>query len=146
MIDPKNPNTIKNERTFSFSPRNIFAAFERTESLAQWWGPKGFTNTFQQFEFRPGGRCVYVMHAPNGADYPNETVFREITPHSKIVIDHVSKPEFTLTVTLTPHGDETHLLWEQDFGDPETAKRMLPLCKTANEENLDRLQAILAKG
>jgi uncharacterized protein YndB with AHSA1/START domain len=35
-------------------------------------GPKDFTHTFEQFEFKPGGRWVLVMHGPNGANYPNE--------------------------------------------------------------------------
>jgi uncharacterized protein YndB with AHSA1/START domain len=54
-------------------PPNLFSA-----AAAQWWGPEGFANTFAQFEFKPGGRWVFVMHGPNGANYPNESVFREI--------------------------------------------------------------------
>ena len=107
----------------SVNPREVFAAFEQPDRLAQWWGPNGFTNTFEQFEFRPGGRWVFVMHGPNGANYPNESVFREIQPDTKIVIEHVSQPRFTLTVTLTARGDKTHLAWVQEFESPEVAAR-----------------------
>jgi hypothetical protein len=41
-------------------------------------GAPGFTNTSQQFEFKPGSRWVFAMHGPNRANYPNEGVFREI--------------------------------------------------------------------
>lgn len=135
---------VRTERLFSASPRTIFAAFEQPERLARWWGPAGFTNTFEQFEFRPGGRWVFVMHGPNGASYPNESVFREIEPDTRIVIEHVVKPWYTLTVTLTPDGDQTHLAWVQEFESPEMAAKMRRLTDTANEENLDRLQSLLA--
>ena len=135
---------VSTERVLSVSPRKIFAAFEQPDRLAQWWGPKDFTNTFEQFEFRPGGEWVFVMHGPNGANYPNEAVFREIQPDTKIVIEHVSQPRFTLTVTLTARGDQTHLAWIQEFESPEVAARMRPICEPANEQNLDRLQSLLA--
>lgn len=135
---------VHTERLFSVTPRELFAAFERPELLAQWWGPDGFTNTFEQFEFVPGGRWVFVMHAPNGAHYANESFFREIEPAAKIVIEHVVQPWFRLTITLTERGEQTHLAWDQEFESPEIAAKMRPLSKTANEQNLDRLQAVLA--
>lgn len=136
--------TVGTERVLSASPREVFAAFEQVDQLSQWWGPKDFTNTFEQFEFEPGGRWVFVMHGPNGANYPNESVFREIQPDSRIVIEHVVTPWFRLTVTLSPRGDETHLAWAQEFESPEMAAKMRPLCEPANEQVLDRLQALLA--
>jgi len=60
------------------------------------------------------------------------------------VIEHVSQPRFTLTVTLTARGDETHLAWDQEFESPEVAARLRPLCEPASEQNLDRLQSLLA--
>ena len=133
------------ERLLSADPQTVFAAFEQADRLAQWWGPSGFTNTFQQFEFKPGGRWVYVMHRANGGNYPNESVFREIEPHRKIVIEHVVRPWYLLTVTLTARGDKTHLTWVQEFESPEAAMKLRRVVDTANEENLDRLEALLAR-
>jgi uncharacterized protein YndB with AHSA1/START domain len=135
---------VSTRRIFSASPRRIFTAFKQPEKLARWWGPKDFTNTFQQFEFKPGGQWVFVMHGPNGANYPNESVFREIEPDARIVIEHVVQPRFKLTVTLIPRGDQTQLSWVQEFENPEVAAQIRSLCTTANEQNLDRLQALLA--
>jgi uncharacterized protein YndB with AHSA1/START domain len=135
---------ISNERVLSCSPRKIFAAFEQPDQLAKWWGPNGFTNTFEQFEFKPGGRWVFVMHGPNGVNYPNESVFREIQPDTRIVIEHVVEPWFKLTVILSPRGNQTHLAWAQEFESPEAAAKLRPICEPANEQNLDRLQALLA--
>ena len=145
MSRAHDPNAaVRTERILSAPPRRVFAAFERPDQLARWWGPNGFTSTFERFEFTPGGRWVFVMHAPNGSDYANESVFREILPDARIVIEHVVQPWFLLTVTLTARGDETHLSWVQEFESPEVAARMRALSGTANEQVLDRLQALLA--
>jgi uncharacterized protein YndB with AHSA1/START domain len=59
MTQAHNPNAvISTERVFHVPPRKIFAAFEQPDQLVHWWGPKDFTNTFGQFEFKPGGRWV----------------------------------------------------------------------------------------
>ena len=135
---------LRTERVFPASPGEIFAAFRQPDRLARWWGPDGFTNTFERFEFTPGGRWIFVMHGPNGGDYANENVFREIEPDRRIVFEHVVKPWYRLTVTLTARGDATHPAWVQEFESPEFAARMRPLSEPANEQNLDRLQALLA--
>jgi uncharacterized protein YndB with AHSA1/START domain len=146
LSQPNDPDAaVSTERVFSATPREIFAAFEQPDRLARWWGPDGFTNTFEHFEFSPGGRWVFVMHGPNGASYPNENVFREIEPDTRIVIEHVVKPWYRLTLTLEPRGDETRLAWVQEFESPEFAAKMRRISGPANEQNLDRLQALLAR-
>jgi uncharacterized protein YndB with AHSA1/START domain len=146
MSRASNPDAaVSTERVLAADPRAVFAAFERPDQLARWWGPKDFTNTFEQFEFTPGGRWVFVMHGPNGTDYANESVFREIESDTQVVIEHVVKPWYLLTVTLTARGDQTHLSWVQEFESPEVAARMRPLSGTANEQVLDRLQALLTR-
>ncbi len=144
---PTNPqgSAVSTARLLSAKPQEVFDAFKRPESLAQWWGPNGFTNTFETFEFKPGGKWVFLMHGPDGASYPNESVFREIEPDTRIVIEHVVKPWFVLTVTLTARGDQTLLEWVQEFESPEFAEKMRAFCSTANEQVLDRLEAVLAR-
>ena len=150
MSRPSNPNgpsgdrTLCTERLFSASPQEIFAAFEEPRKLAGWWGPAGFTNTFETFEFKPGGRWTFMMHAPNGANYPNEIVFGEIQRNALITIEHIVQPWFRLTIKLIPAGKQTRLTWAQQFESAEVADRFRPLAATANEQNLDRLEALLA--
>lgn len=145
MSQPHDPNAaVRTERVLAASPRRVFAAFEQPDQLSRWWGPEGFTNIFERFEFEPGGHWVFVMHAPGGGNFPNENVFREIHPDSRLVIEHVVKPWYRLTVTLADHDGRTHLVWVQEFESPEAAARMRSLAEPANEQNLDRLQALLA--
>lgn len=139
-------SAVHTERLLPASPRAVFAAFEQPDRLARWWGPSGFTNTFEQFEFSSGGRWVFVMHGPNGASYPNESVFREIERDARIVIEHVVKPWYRLTLTLTPEAGGTRLAWVQEFESPEVAAKMRRISEPANKQNLDRLQALLAEG
>lgn len=139
-------SAVLTERTIAATPAEVFAAFEEPERLALWWGPTGFTNTFEAFEFVPGGRWKFAMHGPNGANFPNECVFREIEPAARIVLDHVVKPLYTLTVSLTERDGQTHLTWLQDFGSQQANDKMRPLSATANEQVLDRLETVLGGG
>ncbi|MBX7056012.1 MAG: SRPBCC domain-containing protein [Pyrinomonadaceae bacterium] len=119
----------------------IFAAFSDAERLARWWGPAGFTNTFEICEFDSGGRWVYMMHGPDGKSYPNESVFREIAPNQKVVIEHIALPKYTLTITLSECDGVTTVTWEQVFENQAFAVRMRDFLETANGQNLDRLTA-----
>ncbi len=76
----------------------VFRAWTEPEHLMQWWGPKGFTNTFHEFEMRTGGKWRFTMHGPNGAEYLNEVEFEEVTPPERLIWKHVSMPHFQLTV------------------------------------------------
>ena len=141
-----NDAVFRSERILPHPREAVFNAFATPEILARWWGPKGFTNTFEHFEFKPGGRWIFIMHGPDGTDYPNENVFQAIDPPASLVIRHVLAPHFRLTVTLDAHPDGTEILWLQEFDDAETAARIRRIVGPANEENLDRLQAVLAHG
>ena len=74
MANPSD-REIVSTRTFAAPRERVFEAFSDPTQLARWWGPKGFTNTIHEFDLRPGGMWRLVMHAPNGADYANESRF-----------------------------------------------------------------------
>ena len=95
-----NSATFRSHRVLPYQPQSVFEAFARPELLAHWWGPNGFTNTFEVFEFRPGGRWKFVMHGPDGSNHPNESVFLELHGPSKLVIQHVSQPRFVLSALI----------------------------------------------
>ena len=144
MVDPS--GVFRSERVFAAPPARVFAAFARADELARWWGPAGFRNTFETCDFVPGGRWVFVMHGPDGTDYPNESVFRAIEPDARVVIDHVCPPHFTLTVTLAADPGGTRLTWVQAFASASFAAQVRHIIEPANEQNLDRLAAVLAAG
>jgi uncharacterized protein YndB with AHSA1/START domain len=137
--------TFQTSRDIPAPPDRVFAAFSDPQRLARWWGPAGFTNTFNVCEFKPGGRWSLVMHGPNGVDYPNENLFEEVEPSRKVVVRHPSKPEYRLVITLVPSAGGTTVSWAQTFDDAETASRIEPIVVPANEQNLDRLVAEVSR-
>lgn len=134
-----------NERILEASPSEVFAAHRDPERLARWWGPAGFSNTFSTFEFVPGGKWSFVMHGPDGKDYPNESVFAEIEENARIRIAHVCEPRFVLDIRLHPQGTGTRVEWRADFENKTFAKSMETFLMASNEQNLDRLAAEVAK-
>ncbi len=134
---------FQTSRDIPVLPVDIFAAFSNPESLAKWWGPNGFSNTFNQFQFKPEGKWSFIMHGPDGANYPNESEFIEIVPNEKVVIRHHSQPNFTLTVTMKSSGIGTTINWLQEFDNEEIAKNIAHIVEPSNEQNLDRLTTLV---
>lgn len=135
--------TLSTARNLPYTVKEIYKAFASPDLLALWWGPEGFSNTFEIFEFTEGGRWKFMMHGPDGSDYLNESVFEELVPDSKIVIHHDCPPNFKLYVRLTPVSEGTRLTWDQVFDDVETAQAVKLRVGPANEQNIDRLTQVL---
>ena len=133
--------TFNTSREIPATVERVFAAFSDPERLSRWWGPAGFTNTFNVCELKNGGRWSFIMHGPDGRSYPNESVFAEIEPPGKFVVQHVSEPKFRLTVILTSSSAGTIVSWSQEFESSEIASRVEHVVVPANEQNLDRLSA-----
>lgn len=131
--------TFNTSREIPAAVEQVFAAISDPERLARWWGPAGFTNTFHVCEFKTGGRWSFIMHGPDGHNYPNENVFTEIDPPAKVVIQHISEPKFRLTIVLASSAAGTLLSWSQAFEDSDVARRVESIVVPANEQNLDRL-------
>jgi uncharacterized protein YndB with AHSA1/START domain len=136
-------STFRHSRELPFPPATVFEAFRDPARLARWWGPEGFTNTFQTFEFRPGGAWVFTMHGPDGKDYPNQSEFLEIVPDARIRIQHVNLPRYELTIDLAASGTGTLLTWVGVFENAAFGENMRAFLETANEQNLDRLAAVV---
>jgi uncharacterized protein YndB with AHSA1/START domain len=133
--------TFSTSREIPASVEDVFAAISDPDRLSRWWGPAGFTNTFNVCEFKTGGRWTFVMHGPNGANYPNENIFAEIEAPRRVVVQHISEPRFRLTIGLAASATGTIVTWDQAFENLELAKRVEAIVVPANEQNLDRLSA-----
>jgi uncharacterized protein YndB with AHSA1/START domain len=68
----------------------VFKMWTDPKHLAEWWGPKGFTNPVCEVDPRLGGALKIVMRAPDGAEYPMKGVFREIAPPSRLVFTNIA--------------------------------------------------------
>jgi uncharacterized protein YndB with AHSA1/START domain len=135
--------TFSTSRQLAAPPATVFAAIKDAGRLARWWGPDGFSNRFDTFEFQAGGKWLFTMIGPDGKIYPNEAVFSSIEPDRQVVIQHVCQPLFQLTITLESSSGGTLLRWEQTFADAAVAQAVSHIVEPANEQNLDRLSVEL---
>jgi uncharacterized protein YndB with AHSA1/START domain len=132
-------------RTLDFPRELVFRAWTEAEHLSRWWGPNGFTNTFHEFDPRPGGRWEFVMHGPEGGNYPNKSMFVEVVKPERIVIDHLSSPQFQIIGTFEAQGDKTKITFRMLFATKEECAKLRPFVVDKNEENLDRLTTELTR-
>ncbi len=135
---------IVRTRVFDAPREIVWDAWTDPKQLALWWGPKGFTNTFKEFNLSSGGNWRFVMHGPDGKDYPNENIFVEIVRPERIVFDHFSGPKFRLTAIFKDKGDKTELVWTMVFETAAGYEQVKPFALAGLEQNLDKLEAHLA--
>jgi uncharacterized protein YndB with AHSA1/START domain len=110
------------------APRElVWKVWSEPQHMHQWWGPAGFTTTTHEFSFVPNGVWRFIMHGPDGTDYPNRVVFREIVPPSRIVYENGwdlpgSPLDFSVVVTLDAEGAKTRFSLHMTFRDAESYK------------------------
>ena len=96
------------------APRElVFEAFTEVRHLSRWWGPAGFTTTTRAFEFRVGGEWDFMMHGPDGTDYPEWITWTELAPPARIALLHGefrNDPNaFKSVLTFAPDGAATRI-------------------------------------
>lgn len=138
-------NEIVNTREFASPLDRVWRAFADPARLAQWWGPRGFANTFHEFDLRADGLWRFTMQGPDGASYEQTRGFLEVAPQSKIVLtndDPVHR--FRMTITFEACAPGTRLVWSMVFDSAAEFACVKDLITAANEENFDRLEAHLS--
>ncbi|WP_369138698.1 SRPBCC family protein [Modestobacter versicolor] len=118
------------------APRElVFEAFTAVRHLSRWWGPEGFTTTTRAFEFRVGGEWVFVMHGPDGTDYPEWICWTEITPPERIVLLHGESPG-------DPDAFESVLSFAADGATTRLEMRTVFPTRAARDEAVERYHAV----
>lgn len=137
---------IVSTRIFDVNREKLFRAWSDPDHLKNWWGPNGFTNTFNAFDFRVGGKWSFVMHAPDKGNFVNECEFIKIEVPSIIAWKRYSKPLFQVVATFEElSAEKTKLVFKMLFDTAEDCGKIKPFAVDKNEENFDRLETELAK-
>lgn len=133
--------------------RLVFEAYTEARHLAAWWGPHGFSITTNSFEFRPGGIWEFVMHGPDGTDYPNHVEWLEIDRPQRIALRHGTKAgdpdSFVSTITLEEqNGERTLVTLHSLFATKEKRDEVVERYGAIEgaKQTLERLGAYLASG
>ena len=124
----------------------VWEVWTTPEHIANWWGPNGFTNTIHKMDLKPGGEWDLVMHGPDGTNYKNKSIFKEIVLHKKLVYEHVTGPKFVATIEFQEQGDQTFITCHMLF---ETAEEFIQTVKTFKAEeglkqNIEKLDVYLS--
>jgi uncharacterized protein YndB with AHSA1/START domain len=132
------------------APRElVFQAWTDPKHLINWWGPKGFTNTFQEVDITTGGTWKFIMHGPDGVDYPNVILFQEIIKPERLVYVHgddKDPSQFTVTITFEAVGNKTNLTMRSVFRTAAERDFVIKEFKAVEGGNqtLDRLEKELS--
>ncbi|MGA7732396.1 MAG: SRPBCC family protein [Chloroflexia bacterium] len=100
------------------APRElVFKAWTDPKHMAQWWGPRHFTNPVCEMDVRPGGALLIHMQGPDGVVYPMKGVFHEVVEPERLVISESALEEeegnalleILTTVIFAEHEGKTKL-------------------------------------
>jgi uncharacterized protein YndB with AHSA1/START domain len=134
------------------APRElVWKAWTDPKHVKHWWGPNGFTNTIHEMNVKPGGVWRFMMHGPDGIDFPNKIVFNEVVKPERLVYTHSSEDEndpniFHTTVTFEDQQGKTWLTMRALFATAEELKRVVEEygAKEGGNQTLSRLEEYLA--
>jgi uncharacterized protein YndB with AHSA1/START domain len=140
---------IEITRVVAYPRELVWEAWTKPEHLVQWWGPKGFTNTFHEIDVRPGGVWRFDMHGPDGVDYPNLILFDEIARPERIAFMHGSgdpdEPMFRTVATFEAvSSNETRITMRLTFDTVEAADAVREYAVPGGNSTLDCLEEFLA--
>ncbi len=123
----------------------VWEVWTKPEHITNWWGPNGFTNTIIRMDVQPEGEFSLVMHGPDGKDYKNESVFKEVVKYKKLVYEHASTPTFIATIEFEAQGQKTSINWHMLFKSKEEFIHVVKTFKADEglKQNVDKLEVYL---
>ena len=151
MQNEKNNATASKElvisRVFNAPIELVWRVWTEPEHIKNWWGPNGFTNTIFQMDVKPGGVWDFIMHGPDGIDYKNKSVYKEVVKYEKLVYDHISGPKFQFTVIFKTQGKKTLINIQMLFETAELREQTVKTFKADEglRQNMDKLGVYLEK-
>jgi uncharacterized protein YndB with AHSA1/START domain len=146
MQSEKNNNAGNRELSISRvvnAPRElVWKVWTEPEHIKHWWGPSGFTNTISKMDVKPDGEWEFIMHGPDGTDYKNKHIYKEIVKPEKLVLEHVTGPKFVMTVTFEDQGKQTLVKIHSLFESAEQLKEVIRVFKADEgmRQNVDRME------
>jgi uncharacterized protein YndB with AHSA1/START domain len=133
------------------APRDLlWKVLTTPEHLQHFWGPDGFTNTYKSFDLREGKEARFIMHGPDGTNWPNRFVFLTIDPPRLLRWDHDNGGEgevdhkFRGEMELTAEGDKTRIELRMFESTIAARDAVAQYAVEGGKQNLDRLAAYVA--
>ncbi|MPZ37464.1 MAG: SRPBCC domain-containing protein [Rhizobiales bacterium] len=140
-------------RIFDAPIQLVWMAWTDPGHMAQWWGPKGFTNPVCEIGVRQGGAIRIHMRAPDGAVYPMTGTFEEISPPERLVFTSVARDdegnpllEARTTVAFEDVGGKTKVtIHSSAVGIAPVAPQMLAGMEMGWTQSLEKLADLVER-
>lgn len=152
LISEAGSREIITRRIINAPREMVFDVWTKPEHIVNWWGPDGFSNTIHEMEVKPGGTWHFMMHGPNGMDFPNKIVYTEVVRPERLVYVHTDDTEeernlFHVTVTFEEEEGMTILAMYMQFPTVEERDRVIKEygALEGNRQTMDKLEAYLDK-
>ncbi len=140
-----NDREISITRLVNHPVDRVFAAFSNPAGMATWWGPNGFTTTTKAMQFKVGGVWDYVMHGPDGTDYPNYVSYTTIEKNALIAYDHGTDADhpamFKAEIRFDAEGSSTRVTLKLTLKDAAERPHYIKFgAVEGGYQNLERLE------
>jgi uncharacterized protein YndB with AHSA1/START domain len=141
-------------RVFDAPRELVWEAFTNPRHVVNWWGPNGFTTTIETMDVRPGGVWKHRMRGPDGVEYPNKSVFKEVVKPERLVFSHGGGRaddgpgiNFIVTWSFEAVGKQTKVTGHMVFPSPEMRERVVKEFGAieGGKQHLARLAEYLSK-
>ncbi|MGM0881273.1 MAG: SRPBCC domain-containing protein [Bacillota bacterium] len=144
MISKVEGQTLILERIFNAPRALVFKAFSDAEHLKRWWGPRGWTLTVCNIDFRPGGIWHYCMKCVDenqkdfyGFESWGKSEYHEIVENERIVhTDWFSDaegniaegiPGSLITNIFEDHEGKTRLVCRSEYASVEALQTVMDM-------------------
>lgn len=92
------------ERVLNAPRELVWQAWTQPEHVMRWYGPAGMTGHVSEIDLRVGGSYLWGLRSPDGVEYYNAGVFREVVPNERIVATMCMADADGTTVPASHYG------------------------------------------
>lgn len=145
-MEKEESRELRTEKSFKVPVELMWDVWTNPKHLANWWGPDGFTITIHEMDVNEGGEWRLTLHGPDGTNFPNRSVFKQIIPNQKIVFEHFN-PHFLTTVIFDSKAEYTIVDWTLEFDTAEMREIIVTAHKAdeGQKQNLEKLERYLQR-
>jgi uncharacterized protein YndB with AHSA1/START domain len=153
--------TLIMERVFNAPLQKVWQAWTDAETLAKWWGPRGWETTVKEFDFKLGGHWLYGMKCvdKNQGEYfgqeswgratyleinePNSFVYKDEFANSDGTVNP-DMPVMTTTMEFTEEDGKTRVRSTGVFDTEEGYNQVIAMgVEQGAAETWDRLAELV---
>jgi uncharacterized protein YndB with AHSA1/START domain len=150
---PYGEGSVTLTRIFDAPRALVWKAWTDPKMMAQWFGPRGFTNPVCELDVRVGGSLRIVMRGPDGNDYPMKGVFRQVVPLERLVFSNIATDKDgnhllegeTTVIFAENDGKTAFTLTTYAAGLVPIASEMLAGMEAGWTQSIDKLEEFVAR-